>query len=241
LSVSQADLKIKNTDPLNAAQLPYCHPTDVTVHFHDDALLVVNKPAGLLSVPGRGEDKQDCLSARVQRDFPDALIVHRLDMATSGLMLMARGVSSQRSLNHAFSERQVNKTYVAVVAGHLASPEAEWGVINLPISVDWPRRPLRIIDPLHGKPSLTRWRVLQHLEYPPGQRVTRVELEPVTGRSHQLRVHLQAMGHSILGDALYASAIVQQHAPRLLLHANRLSFAHPTTGERLGFSCQPAF
>ncbi len=215
--------------------------TELTVLFQDDALLVVHKPAGLLSVPGRGADKQDCLSTRVQRQAPDALIVHRLDMATSGLMLMARGLAAQRTLNHAFSHQQVDKTYVAVVAGHLASPEAEWGVIDLPIVVDWPRRPLRIIDPLHGKPSLTRWRVLQHLEYPPGHQATRVELEPVTGRSHQLRVHLQALGHPILGDALYANAAVCAQANRLLLHASTLSFAHPTTGECLSFFCPPAF
>jgi tRNA pseudouridine32 synthase/23S rRNA pseudouridine746 synthase len=215
--------------------------TEVTVLCQDATFLVLHKPAGLLSVPGRGPDKQDCLSVRVQRDFPDALIVHRLDMATSGLMLMARGVTSQRSLNHAFSERQVDKTYVAVVAGHLASPVAEWGVMDGPIAVDWPRRPLRIVDPLHGKPSLTRWRVLQHLQYPQGHQATRVELEPVTGRSHQLRVHLQALGHPILGDALYANPAVRDSCHRLLLHASTLSFAHPTTGERLGFSCPPAF
>ncbi len=215
--------------------------TEVTVLFQDEALLVVHKPAGLLSVPGRGPDKQDCLSARVQREVSDALIVHRLDMATSGLMLMARGLVAQRALNHAFEYRQVDKSYVAVVAGHLASPVGEWGVIDLPIAVDWPRRPLRIIEPQHGKPSVTRWRVLQHLDDPSGHPATRVELEPVTGRSHQLRVHLQALGHPILGDALYASAALQAQAPRLLLHASMLRFAHPSTGERLGFSCPPAF
>lgn len=225
----------------DAVQLPHRNPAEVTVLFQDDALLVVLKPAGLLSVPGRGADKQDCLSARVQGVFPDALVVHRLDMATSGLMLMARGIAAQRVLNHAFAHRQIDKTYEAVVAGHLASPVAEWGVIDLPIAVDWPHRPLRIIDPLHGKPSLTRWRVLQHLEYTPGHQVTRVELEPVTGRSHQLRVHLQALGHPILGDALYANGAVREQAQRLLLHASTLSFAHPTTGEWLGFSCPPAF
>jgi tRNA pseudouridine32 synthase/23S rRNA pseudouridine746 synthase len=215
--------------------------TEVTVFCQDDAFLVVHKPAGLLSVPGRGPDKQDCLSARVQRDFPDALVVHRLDMATSGLMLMARSLVAQRTLNHAFSERQVDKTYVAVVAGHLASPAGEWGVIDLPIAVDWPRRPLRTIESLHGKPSVTRWRVLQHLDDPSGYPLTRVELEPVTGRSHQLRVHLQALGHPILGDALYASAAIQAQAPRLLLHASTLRLAHPRTGEFLSFSCPPAF
>jgi tRNA pseudouridine32 synthase / 23S rRNA pseudouridine746 synthase len=211
------------------------------VLFQDDALLVVNKPAGLLSVPGRGPDKQDCLSARVQRQYADALIVHRLDMATSGLMLMARGTAVQRVLNQAFSNRRIDKTYVAIVEGHMASAPNDWGLIDLPIGVDWPRRPLRVIDLAQGKPSLTRWRVIGHP--PPGVTTpsTRIELEPVTGRTHQLRVHLQALGHPILGDALYASEIVRAKAGRLLLHACTLRFAHPISGEVLSFSCPPDF
>ncbi len=213
--------------------------------FEDAHLLVLDKPAGLLSVPGRGPDKQDCLSARAQRRWPDALVVHRLDMATSGLLLMARGATAQRRLSDAFAQRQVHKRYVAVVAGRLEAPAAEpsgpdapWHLIDLPIALDWPRRPLSIVDPTHGKPSLTRWRVMAH-DAPLD--ATRLELEPVTGRSHQLRVHLQAIGHPILGDALYAPADVQARAARLLLHAARLAFTHPADGRSLAFHLPAPF
>jgi len=216
----------------------------------DDCLLVLDKPAGLLAVPGRGEGKQDCLSARVQAAFPDALVVHRLDQATSGLMLMARGAAMQRALSRAFESREVHKRYVAVVEGCLPSPDDGdggdggdggddgWGLIDLPIIVDWPRRPLRIIDNERGKPSQTRWRVLG---FDAAANTTRVELEPVTGRSHQLRVHLQALGHPILGDALYAPAGVQAKAPRLLLHAAALRFTHPASGLEMSFESAPVF
>ncbi len=206
--------------------------------YADDTLLVFDKPSGLLAVPGRGADKQDCLSARVQARYPDALIVHRLDMATSGLMVMARGQVAQRDLSKAFAAREVKKRYIAVVAGRLEAPPEGWGtpegweIIDLPIIVDWPRRPLRIVDPLHGQPSLTRWRVLR---YDATGSSTRVELEPVTGRSHQLRVHLRELGHAILGDTLYAPPDVQALANRLLLHAWSLSFVHPVTEEGLAF------
>jgi len=199
----------------------------------DEALLVLRKPSGILAVPGRGADKQDCLSLRVQRVYPDALIVHRLDMATSGLMVMARGSAIQRVLNAAFAGREVDKRYVAVVAGTLPR-HADWQEIDLPIVVDWPRRPLRIIDAEHGKPSVTRWRALPAAAGDIAGS-TRVELEPVTGRSHQLRVHLQALGHPILGDALYAPPAVQALSPRLLLHACALSLTHPASGQRLNF------
>lgn len=196
---------------------------------HEDAdLLVLQKPAGLLCVPGRGPDKQDCLSARAQQHWPGALIVHRLDQATSGLVLMARHIDAQRRLSHAFAERQVHKRYQAVVWGLLAAQEGAWNEINLPIAADWERRPLRVIDPALGKPSLTRWRLLGHH---PANGTSRIELEPVTGRTHQLRVHMAAVGHPILGDALYAPAEVQTLAPRLLLHASHLAFAHPSTGD----------
>jgi tRNA pseudouridine32 synthase/23S rRNA pseudouridine746 synthase len=206
----------------------------------DAALLVLDKPAGLLAVPGRGADKQDCLSVRVQQQFADALIVHRLDMATSGLMLMARGAAMQRELSRAFAQRQVHKRYVAVVDGHVQAPAGDWGVIDLPILVDWPRRPLRIID-ARGQASVTRWRVLALETGTDGQPQTRLELEPVTGRSHQLRVHLQAIGHAILGDALYASAEVQARSDRLLLHASALALQHPVNGEPLRFDLPPDF
>jgi len=201
--------------------------------YADAALLVLNKPAGLLSVPGKGEDKQDCLSSRVQAHYPDALVVHRLDMATSGLMLMARSMAIQRALGALFERRDIHKRYVAVVDGRPlpASGQSDtdgWNLIDLPIVVDWPRRPLRIIDAEHGKASQTRWRTLAFDE---SSGSTRLELEPVTGRSHQLRVHLQALGHPILGDQLYAPQNVQMRASRLLLHACSLRFVHPVSGE----------
>jgi len=206
--------------------------------YVDDTLLVVDKPSGLLAVPGRGADKQDCLSARVQTHYPDALIVHRLDMATSGLMVLARGPAAQRALSMAFAAREVNKRYLAVVAGRLEAPAEAWGVIDLPIIADWPNRPLRMIDHRQGKPSITRWRVLGHDE---GGSCTRVELEPVTGRSHQLRLHLRELGHPILGDTLYAPTDIQAMAERLLLHAGSLGFVHPVTGKTLAFACPAPF
>lgn len=203
----------------------------------DEHIVVLRKPAGLLCVPGRGPDKQDCLSARAQLAWPDALIVHRLDMATSGLVLMARGATAQRSLGDAFANRQVSKRYIAVVDGHLeALSPGEWALIDLPIAADWPNRPLRVIDHDHGKASQTRWRPLAW-----EGAATRVELEPVTGRTHQLRVHLRALGHPILGDALYAPPEVQARAPRLLLHASELSFVHPASGQRMTFASPAPF
>ena len=231
--------------PDNLSAIPSPHPRHATtpsleVVFADAHLLVLNKPSGLLAVPGRGEDKQDCLSRRVQAHYPDALIVHRLDMATSGLMLMARGPAMQRALNRLFERREVSKRYVAVVQGQLqpAADANEWGLIDLPIAVDWPRRPLRIIDAAHGKPSQTRWR---SLAFDSATNSTRIELEPITGRSHQLRVHLQALGHPILGDALYAPEAVRAQAPRLLLHACALRLAHPESGELLHFESPADF
>ncbi len=206
--------------------------------YQDDALLVLNKPSGLLSVPGRGEEKQDCLSARVQAQFSDAMVVHRLDMATSGLLIMARGLTAQRSLNAAFENRQIEKRYVACVAGVLPIG-AHWQTIDLPILVDWPNRPLRTIDP-EGQPSVTRWRCIAK-EILAGNETSRLELEPLTGRSHQLRVHLQALGHPIAGDSLYAPPEVQALATRLLLHASSLSFPHPLSGETLSFHCPADF
>ena len=178
------------------------------VHIDDD-VIVVNKPAGLLSVPGRSEP--DCAAARVQALYPEALTVHRLDMATSGLLLFARGAEAQRALSADFAERRVKKRYIALVSGQLDAPE--WLSIELPLAADWPRRPMQKVDHAVGKPSLTRYRSLSR-----EAACTRLELEPVTGRSHQLRVHLQAIGHRILGDMLYGG----EPAQRLMLHACRL-------------------
>lgn len=180
----------------------------------DDRLVVVDKPAGLLSVPGRTE--ADCASARVQALYPDALIVHRLDQATSGLLLFARGAQAQRELSADFAERRVGKLYIAIVAGHL---EGE-GLVDLPLAADWPNRPRQQVDFECGKPSQTRWRVLGHEGVN-----TRVALEPLTGRSHQLRVHMAHLGHAMLGDALYAAPDIAAASPRLLLHASELRIA----------------
>ena len=203
--------------------------------YVDEHLLVLDKPAGLLAVPGRGEDKQDCLAARAQAAFADALVVHRLDMATSGLFLMGRGLAMQRLLSRAFAERRVAKRYEAVVAGRLGEL-GEQGTIELPLMADWPRRPLQKVDLEHGRPGTTHWRVLAQDEDS-----TRLALEPVTGRTHQLRVHLLAIGHPILGDALYAPPPVLERAPRLWLHACSLQLAHPGSGEPLAFDSAPPF
>ena len=203
---------------------------EIELLFVDDHLLVAVKPAGLLSVPGRGPDKQDCLSARVQTLYPDALVVHRLDMATSGLMLFARGARMQRTVSMMFQQREMEKRYIAVCDGLLNTPQ---GVIDLPIAPDWPNRPLQRLDVVHGKPSLTRYRLLR-LE----DDRSRVELEPVTGRSHQLRLHLASIGHPILGDALYGDML---SAPRLLLHASQLRFNHPVSRELMSFEHLPSF
>lgn len=202
--------------------------------YCDDALVAVDKPAGMLAVPGRGPDKQDCASARVMERFSDALIVHRLDMATSGLLVFARGVEAQRTLSIAFASREVRKRYVAVVHGVV---EKDRGDIDLPLIADWPNRPLQKVDVDEGKPSLTRYVAIKR---DATTNRTRVELEPVTGRSHQLRVHLRAIGHPIVGDALYATEFSAE-AGRLLLHACELSLPHPVTGKTVQLHSDPAF
>ncbi len=212
--------------------------------FADEALLLLDKPAGLLCVPGRGADKQDSLSARVQAAYPDALVVHRLDMATSGLVLMARGIANQRKLSAAFEAREVYKRYVAWVAGNTNAAEADaqaWSTIELPISADWPNRPRQMVNLEQGKPSTTRWRQAPAAAQNNTCLSARVELEPLTGRTHQLRVHMAAIGHPILGDALYAPADIAELAERLMLHAATLSFAHPATGATMQFESHAPF
>ena len=204
----------------------------------DEDLLVLNKPAGLLCVPGRGPDKQDCLSARVQAVYPEALVVHRLDMATSGLVLMARHAQAQRTLSQAFEQRQCDKHYEAIVEGHLGRPGVDWSVIDQAIQVDWPRRPLRVIHP-QGQASQTRWRVIEHLMRNDAP-CTRLALSPITGRTHQLRLHMQHIGHPIVGDALYGSAPDDGRA-RLLLHACALSLPHPRTQARVNWTSPAPF
>ncbi len=213
-----------------------------TVLFADDDLLVVDKPAGLLSVPARGEDRQDCLAARVQAMHPEALIVHRLDAATSGLVLFARGLEMLRRMSRAFEQRVVGKQYVAVVHGHVAQ---EAGEIDLPLGEDADNRPRQIVDPLRGRRALTRYQVLERLGTG-ADAATRVALKPVTGRAHQLRVHLLAIGHPIVGDPLYTAperSIPSSSAAfaRMHLHAARIAFIHPRTRVALQFDSPVPF
>ncbi len=211
------------------------------VVFADDHLLVLNKPSGLLSVPGRGEDKQDCLITRAQAQWPEALTVHRLDMSTSGLMVIAKGPEMQRSLSQAFAQREVHKIYEAIVAGELSNTETSntdaWSDIHMPLLIDWPNRPKSKVDWEHGKPSHTQWRIKKSNL----TNATRVELKPITGRTHQLRLHMMAIGHAIVGDALYASPDIQAQSTRLLLHARVLQLKHPVTAEWMAFESTVPF
>jgi len=195
--------------------------------YHDDRLIVLDKPSGLLAVPGRGEHLQDCLSVRVQYKYPTALIVHRLDRDTSGVTVMALDAAAQRELSRQFAERETEKSYIAVVAG---SPAAEEGFVDLPLRKDFDRPPRHRVDLELGKPAQTRWRVLHR-----GADRTTLELEPVTGRSHQIRIHLAEIGHPILGDPLYGDEATTAFAPRLMLHAARLTITHPDDGRRMTF------
>ena len=210
------------------AATPYLPPPHLGLDllYVDATLLVVNKPTGLLSVPGRGAGKEDCMVLRVQAEFPDALIVHRLDMGTSGLLVFARGKDMLGRLSTLFARREVFKRYVALIEGHLAS---ETGMVDLPLIKDWENSPLQKVDLAQGKPSLTRY---ARLEYANGQ--SRVALEPETGRTHQLRVHMAALGHPILGDDFYGAGHTAA-APRLMLHAEVLAFEHPVDGRSMRF------
>jgi tRNA pseudouridine32 synthase/23S rRNA pseudouridine746 synthase len=199
--------------------------------YADDQLVVVDKPGGLLAVPGRGPENQDCVVNRIKKMFPvciDQPAVHRLDMATSGLMVLAFTVEAHRSLSRQFSERRVEKRYIALLEGLVA---AESGEIMLRFRLDPKNRPYQVYDPVHGKPGSTRWRCLEIK----GNR-TRVEFVPLTGRTHQLRLHAAhelGLGCPIVGDSLYGSGT--QGDP-MLLHAAALSFFHPDTGEKMVFS-----
>lgn len=193
--------------------------------FTDDDLIIVEKPSGLLSVPGKTEP--DCLEARIRADFPEALTVHRLDMATSGVMVFARNANAQRHIGLQFEKRMTEKTYLARVWGQLAKDE---GQIDLPLITDWPNRPRQMICHERGKTSLTEWKVIGREDA-----ATRVELYPKTGRSHQLRVHMLTIGHPILGDRLYAPENAYEAAPRLQLHAHKLKLRKPTGGDWIEF------
>ncbi len=205
----------------------------IPLHYQDEHLVLAEKPSLLLSVPGRGPDKQDSVVSRLAETFPGIREVHRLDWETSGLLLLARSAEAHRELSRQFREREVEKHYVAVVFGEM---EAEEGEVNLPLRCDWPNRPRQMVDPDEGKPSLTRWRLLEK-----GNGRSRVELTPVTGRSHQLRVHMLSLGHPILGDPLYAHPEALAMAERLLLHAEVLAFSHPADGRRMAFHSRVPF
>ena len=207
-------------------------PEQPRLIHHDDQILVVEKPAGLLSVPGRGEDRADCLIARLRAAFPTVLLVHRLDLDTSGVMVFALTPHAQKHLGQQFERRQVKKAYVARVWGRL---EPATGRVDLPLIVDWPNRPRQKVDHEQGRPAQTDWRVIRA-----GDDETRVRLFPLTGRSHQLRVHMASLGHPILGDPLYATGAAADH-PRLMLHAESLRLRHPDSNVTHSFAATPPF
>lgn len=211
----------------------YDPPPDAPRIIHaDHEILLVDKPAGLLSVPGKGADKADCLIARLRGAFPTVLLVHRLDQDTSGVMVFALTPHAQRSLGQQFEHRRVKKAYVARLAGRL---EPRNGTVDLPLIVDWPNRPRQMVDHENGRPARTDWRVMRASDDE-----TRVRLSPLTGRSHQLRVHMAALGHPILGDPLYADGAAADH-PRLMLHAESLRIKHPETGVSISYSAPVPF
>ncbi len=208
---------------------------DIEIVYQDEHMLAVNKPSGLLSVPGRGPDKQDCLINRLLPHYPNARIVHRLDMATSGLILIPLSHEAQVSLGLQFEKRSMHKSYCALVDGKLEHDEQ---LIDLPLICDWPNRPLQIVDHENGKSAQTQVKVLS---YDQDTDCSRLELKPLTGRSHQLRVHMQAIGHPILGDEFYAPTEIKQKSPRLCLHAEHLQLLHPVTKTSLSINCPANF
>ena len=214
---------------------PYNPPADpwLNILWQDESIIVVNKPSGLLSVPGRAPEHKDSVMTRIQRDYPAAESVHRLDMATSGIIVVALTKAAERELKRQFREREPKKTYVARIWGHL---EPETGMVDLPLICDWPNRPKQKVCFETGKPAQTGYEVLEYEE-----NATRVRLFPVTGRSHQLRVHMLALGHPILGDRFYAHDEARAAAPRLQLHAEALSVTHPANGKLMHFTCKSDF
>lgn len=212
----------------------YAPPDEpVRVIHADHEVLLVDKPAGLLSVPGKGDHLADCMIARVQKLYPEALLVHRLDLDTSGVIVFALTRHAQRVLGLQFEERQTKKVYRARLWGRLEPKE---GRVDLPLIVDWPNRPRQHVNHETGKPAQTDWRVLGYED----NGNTRVRLYPLTGRSHQLRVHMQSLGHPILGDPLYAEGAARDF-PRLMLHAESLRFRHPESGKGMSFSAPCPF
>jgi tRNA pseudouridine32 synthase/23S rRNA pseudouridine746 synthase len=207
----------------------YAPPTEpyLTVLHQDEDILVLDKPSGLLTVPGKAAEHSDCLEKRAQEQFETARIVHRLDMDTSGVVIMAINAAAHRHLGLQFERRHTKKTYIADVYGVM---EDESGTVDLPLRCDWPNRPKQMVDFDEGRKATTHWKVLSR-----GENQTRVELTPITGRSHQLRVHMLELGHPILGDRFYAEGVALEMADRLCLHAQDLSIFHPNGGETMSF------
>lgn len=208
---------------------------NITILYQDDDLLILNKPAGLLTVPGKGPEKQDCLINRALKFNPNARVVHRLDQGTSGIVMIPLNYQTLRTMTKQFEARDIHKRYMAVVGGLLEQDEGE---VMLPLICDWPNRPLQKVCHEHGKPAHTRYQVIERDE---ARQVTRVKLEPVSGRTHQLRVHMLSMGHAILGDQLYAPDELRAMAPRLLLHACHIHLHHPISGKFISIDCEPDF
>ena len=221
------------SEPSLIADFAYDPPdTPLDILYEDASILVVNKPAGLLTVPGKLEGRQDCLITRLQAARWDALTVHRLDCDTSGVIIFARTKQAQGFLGQEFEQRRAQKTYVARLKGRL---EPDTGTVDLPLGSDWEYRPRQKVDHQKGRPAVTDWQVLDRTDTE-----TRVCLTPHTGRSHQLRVHMLALGHPILGDQIYAPETLADH-PRLMLHAETLSLHHPATKERVSFTAPAPF
>lgn len=217
------------------APFVYAPPQEpwLDVLHQDEDLLVVNKPSGLLSVPGKAAEHSDCIEARARDFLADARIVHRLDMDTSGVMVLALNAAAHRHLGLQFERRKTQKTYMARVWGQLAEDEGE---VDLPLICDWPNRPKQMVCHERGKPALTRWQVLAR-----NDKATRVRLFPLTGRSHQLRVHMLALGHPILGDRFYAEGGALKASARLALHAEELTLHHPQDGRLVTFRAECPF
>lgn len=203
------------------------------VVYKDEYIMVFNKPSELLTVPGKHLEHKDSLQLRVQRVWPTATIVHRLDMATSGLLIMALEKASHRHISKQFETRQVQKTYYARVLG---VPSATSGTVELPLICDWPNRPMQMVDMENGKPACTHWELISN-----NDESSLLKLNPITGRSHQLRVHMLAIGHAILGDRLYATDAGKALSSRLCLHAFDIRFIHPVTGDSLHFETPYSF
>lgn len=201
--------------------------------YQDDDLVVINKPSGLLSVPGKDENNKQCVLSYLHQTHPNALVVHRLDMDTSGIMVLANNKAAHRHLSIQFQDRHTEKTYTALCQGQCRQAS---GSIQLPMRCDWENRPKQMIDFIHGRHAITRWQLIQQYSDH-----FKVELYPHTGRSHQLRLHMKTLGHPILGDVFYADNLTRARRPRLMLHASEIRFYHPTTNHPLHIRCESEF